>query len=339
MNKLNKYLGYIFFKAIDENSAKIIKIIDIDDKKENIVTKNLDTDEVETIKFNDITGYTPINPYGFVSFAKVELEGISDVIVSLYRMLDIKIGVNEPYAICRQSVNDFFYDLINNKNEGIAGVSCTRENCPEGIPYESLAYCDNLESFKIVNFYLTDTLDDILSCINTKKYDNTLEKLYTTHMNSVNPAYDKSKDNNTSHQGWCRNLKTLLTENNFINDIDTMRNVTAVDFVIADNLDIKKSSDELDVPYINENLTVFFSNVFRLGIKDAIAIEYDFDIDLAEFNNTKYFLVRDKANKTYIIQYTLNAEYRQDELYTKATTLSGIDKLRLAFYEKYKNKK
>ena len=338
MNKLNKYLGYIFFKAIDENSVKIIRIIDIDNNKENIVIKNLDNGNIENLKFTDISGYTPINPYGFVSFAKVEIDGSEDVIVSLYRLLDIKLDINEPYAICRQSVNDFFYDLINNKNEGIAGVSCTRENCPEGIPYESLAYCDKLDSFKIVNFYLTDTLDDILSCINTKKYDNTLEKLYNIHMNSVNPAYDKSTDKNISHNGWCRNLKTLLTENNFINDIDTMRNVTAVDFKINDNINIKKSSDGLEVPYLDETAIVFFSNVFKLGIKDAIAIEYDFDIDLSEFNNTKYFLVRDNDNKTYVIQYTLNAEYRQDELYSKANTLSGIDKLRLAFYEKYNKK-
>ena len=338
MNKLNKYLGYIFFKAIDENSVKIIRIIDIDNNKENIVIKNLDNGNIENLKFTDISGYTPINPYGFVSFAKIEIDGSEDVIVSLYRLLDIKLDINEPYAICRQSVNDFFYDLINNKNEGIAGVSCTRENCPEGIPYESLAYCDKLDSVKIVNFYLTDTLDDILSCINTKKYDNTLEKLYNIHMSSVNPAYDKSTDKNKSHNGWCRNLKTLLTENNFINDIDTMRNVTAVDFKINDNINIKKSSDGLEVPYLDETAIVFFSNVFKLGIKDAIAIEYDFDIDLAEFNNTKYFLVRDNDNKTYVIQYTLNAEYRQDELYNKANTLSGIDKLRLAFYEKYNKK-
>ena len=331
--KLNKYLGYVFFKQKENDSFEIIKIIDING--DNVVIKDLDTGKVNTTAFESLKGYTPIEPMGFVSFAKVRTGDYNDIIVSLYRLLDIKLDMNEPFAICRQSVNDFFYDMIRNENEGIAGICCSRENCPVGIPYESLAYCDDVIDFKIVNFYLTDTVEDVLSCINTKVYDRVLEKLYTEHMKAVNPAYIKSSDKQQSHRGWCRTLKKLLVENNFISDMDTLRGITSVDFPIKDYIVVEKCED-VDVTFINDELKTFFSIVYKIGINNAIAIEFDYDIDLAEFNNSRYFIIRDSENKTYIIQYTCEKEYREEELKEKANKLSGIDKLRLSFYNKYK---
>lgn len=346
--KISKYLGYKFFKN-KENSEEIdlIRVTRIFDEGDKIKVKNCDTNEESFITFEDLSGYTPLEPTGFVTFAKVGMQDDKiktlmnyDVVVSLYRLLDVKLNINEPYAICRQSVNDFFYNLINpNPDKEYVGVSCSRENCPNNIPYYMMAACDEVYNFTIVHFYLTDTINDILEMIDTTLYDKVLEKLYQIHMKSTNPLYIPDGDKRLSHYGWCRSLKTLLQENNFQTDMDAMRNISAVDFNIEDCVEVKDENG-LEVKYANIELHNFIANTYRINIKEkCIVMKYDVDIDLAEFNNTNYVLIRDNQNNTYIISYILDGEYREKDLIDEENKLSATDKLRMEFYNKYTNQK
>ena len=284
---LNKYLGYKFFKSKeDSEEIDLVRVIRIFDEKK-ISVEDLDTGETKFITFDDLAGYTPLEPTGFITIAKVGMQDDKikslmnyDVIVSLYRLLDVKLNLNEPYAICRQSVNDFFYTMIApNPEVEYAGVCCSRENCPSNIPYYMMAACDEVFNFTMVHFYLTDTIKDILKMVDTTLYDKVLEKLYVEHMKSINPLYTVEKDKRTSHNGWCRKLETLLVENNFQTDMDTMRNVSSVDFDVTEYVDIKDENG-LEVMYGNIELHDFISNTFRLNIKDKlIVVKFDVDID------------------------------------------------------------
>lgn len=345
--KLSKYLGYKFFKNKEDSEevdlVRVIKIIKDDNK---VKIKNCDTNEEKVIGIEELSGYTPLEPTGFVTVAKVGMQDDKiktlmnyDVIFSLYRLVDIKLNINEPYAICRQSVNDFFYGIISGDTKELAGVCCSRENCPVEIPYYMMAACDEVFNFTMVHFYLTDTINDVLEMIDTTLYDKVLEKLYQIHMKTIDPNYVSAKDNRKSHDGWCRDLKTLLIENNVQTDMDTMRNVSAVDFDISDYTDIK-DEDGLEVSYANAELRAFIAKMFRLNIQDkCIIMKYDVDIDLAEFNNTNYVLLRDTTNTTYIISYILDGEHRESDLIEEENKLSAIDKLRIQFYNKYSNQK
>lgn len=337
---LSKYVGYIFFhQKEDSKEVEVVRLIKIDDFNNKVTIKNIETGKKRTMLYELLKGWTPLEPTGFISFAIVSSNTstgkVDDVIVSLYRMIDIKLDINEPYAICRQGVNDFFYDIIKNSNMNMVGVSCSKENCPQGIPYQSLAFCDEVVDFNIVNFYITDTIKDVLECLDTRKYDQTLNNLYVDHMKSKFALYNEAIDTKPSDCGWCRKLTTLLEDNNFILDMDTLRNIYSIDTDVSEHLDVQTTAADVEISYVDEDLKVFLSNIFRLAIKDAIAIEFDFDIDLSEFNNTNYTLIRDKNDKTYIISYTIDGEYREEELKEKVESLSNIDKIRLGYINKY----
>ena len=346
--KISKYLGYKFFKNKEgsDTDVNLVRITGISDYNNEITITDLDTNKSSKVKFEDLKSYTPLEPVGFVSFSKVGMKDKNgrmnkDIIVSLYRMLDIKLNINEPYAICRQSINDFFYAIIApNPDHELAGVCCSRENCPEGMPYYAMAACDEVEDFTIVNFYLDDTILNLLDFINKDKYDKVLNALYVDHMRSLNPAYSVKGDQRKSHDGWCRNLEMLLTENNVQTDMDAMRNITSVDFDVEEYLDKKVEKDDIEVNYLKPELLKFISNTFRINIKpNAMALKFDVDIDLGDFNNINYVLIRDNKNNTYVISYVLDGEFREAELIDEENTLSGIDKLRIQFYNKYHDQK
>ena len=82
----------------------------------------------------------------------------------------------------------------------------------------------------------------------------------------------------------------------------------------------------------------FIATTFKINIKNnALAVKFDVDIDLADFSNNNYVLIRDIDNITYIISYVVEGEYREQELEEESNKLSGTDLLRLQFYNKYNN--
>ena len=346
---IRKYLGYKFFKAKEdsETEVELIRLINITEFNDKVTVKDLDTGETRKVLIDCLKDYVPLEPIGFVNFLKIGMKDENgqydqDVMVTLYRLFDVKMNMNEPYAICRQGVADFFYTMISGDSEkDLAGVSCSREYCPPNVNYFELAMFDKAYNFIPVNFYLDDTIDNLLECIDTSIFDKVLEKEYTIHMTSINPLYNKDNDKRSSHNGWCRTLKTLLIENNFQNDMDTMRNISAVDFKISDHLiekQVTSEGEELTVNYLDDKLLKFIATTFKINIKNnALAVKFDVDIDLADFSNNNYVLIRDIDNITYIISYVVEGEYREQELEEESNKLSGTDLLRLQFYNKYNN--
>src|SRR5574344_1904985 len=268
--KYSKFLGYKFFK--DDKFIRLIKIFDFNDK---VMIKDLDKGINLVINIEELKGYTPLEPYGIVTFNNVyykshnddRKEILHDVIVTGYRLFDLKANIYEPFVICRQGVTDFFYTIIANKVNDWVGVSVTRENCPTNIEYKLMAGCDGISNSEMVNFYIDDVVENITECINLKTYNDVLQDLYTKHVRAEKiPLLSNAK----SHKGWCRDINTLLTENNFITDLDAMRNITAVDFKISDY--VIKDDNGLDC--LNQQALLFFDNTFKINAVVANAIEY-----------------------------------------------------------------
>ena len=60
--------------------------------------------------------YTPLTPKGFITLNQVVIKDANgqncpDVIVAMYDMIHVRMGERQPAAVCRQSINDFFYHL------------------------------------------------------------------------------------------------------------------------------------------------------------------------------------------------------------------------------------
>ena len=102
--------------------------------------------------------YTPLEPFALMSFNIVALQPGKivqnrDVLIGAHRMFDIRLGINEPFIICRQSIHDFFSDLMS-KNplaNDMVGISVTRDNCPTNITMTDLTACYTVEESTIVH--------------------------------------------------------------------------------------------------------------------------------------------------------------------------------------------
>lgn len=337
-------LGYKLFKEFEEHieMIRIVKIIKhsngIPDEimirdEGNSVTKKVDIDYLK--------GYTPLEPDGYITFnitnIKVEDKVSKDVVVTASKILNIKVGDLIPFAVCRQSITDIFYNLLcKDESEMIAGLSINQNNCPTNFDFRVMLACDEIEYSQHVNFYRTDTIDDILGLIKTDKFDNVLSNLYSEHIKaSKNPnALIKKKD-----KGWCRDLETLLKENNFQTDINEMLGITEVDFDINKYLLEKpllvNGKEEGTFTTCTDELKLWLSSIFKVNISECTFIEFGHDINLADFNNSKYVLLRDKLNKLYLVVYTCSGEYLEYDLANEAGKKDFSSEFRLNFYNKY----
>ena len=89
-----------------------------------------------------------------------------------------------------------------------------------------------------------------------------------------------------------------------------------------------------NVPNKSE-LTLFFDYTFKVNAVDTRVIKYDNTVNLGDFNNENYYLIRDSVNSLYIIVYLVEGEYLESQLEERMNTLSVSDKLRLSYYNKY----
>lgn len=333
---LSKYLGYKMYKFNEDESVDMIRITRISRYNNMVIYKDLNTGIETRTNIKSLSGYTPLEPFGCISFIEVGIKDTDcrlnkDVIVTAYRLLDLKLNINEPYCICRQSVNDFFASVIY-PDKNIVGVSVTRDNCPAEIDYREMVFATTVFNGATVNFYYEDTLDTILECLNTERFDSILEGLqnqYIENMGLVN------RNHKASINGWCNSLKALLVDNDFINDIDEMRGIQAVDFNIIEHLvdnDTTTPSKGLDKDSLE-----FFRVTFKVPAVSTVVIPYKHDIDLAEFNNTNYIKLRDNTDTLYIVVYKNEGQYLEKELEDWNNKQSISDQIRLAFYNKYKD--
>lgn len=334
-NYANRYLGYKFFKE-GKNGFEVIRVKKVKDN-DKIKCINLDNGNTITINLDQLKEYTPLEPYGVLSVNIVEVAGEKDVVLILYKLLELKImGMNSPYAICRQSINDFFADLIYNNPEenNMVGISCSRDNCPANIDFNQLATCDNILESNIVYLYRDDTLNSILQVIPLlSKIDNVLDNLYSTYCKSNNILDIYIKGKYKFKDGWCGDLKTLLRENNFMADFNSMCDITEVDFDIKNYLNTRESGvQELTYPAL-----LFFDEVFKVNAIETRVIKYNYNIDLSKFNNTNYVFLRDNTGDVYLVVYLVDGEFLEKELEDKINKLDITERLQLTYFDKYSN--
>lgn len=333
-NNIKRYLGYKFYNIDEDDNVEIVRVIGLEDfnNKVDVLTES---GAVKKMPINILKSYTPLEPFGFCMFTRVKVSDMKDVIVSAYRLLDVKIDMNEPYCICRQSVNDFLIDMIS-PEEQYFGVCVTRDDVPANIRYEELAACDDIIGSCMVNFYTDDTLDDILKCLPEKELfyiNEILKNNYIEYKKSKNPMYTESLDKKSEDHGWCKDLRTLLVNNNFIIDLDSMRNITAVDFDLSNFLEREDVEDE--VYRFNDAMLLFFNQTYKINAVKTMVIKFGYDINMGDFNNSNYILMRDNTDTLYIVVYVHSGEYLEVDLEEELNKMGVSDNLRLSYYNKY----
>lgn len=343
--KLSKTMvGYKFFKEVDD-SIEMIRLLKVNINSKGEITKVTIRDEATgKIKHNVsseiLKEYKPLQPDGFLTFNIVNIfteagKEIKDVVVTGSKFLNLKIGDTMPFVVCRQNITDIFYNLLlNDESKSIVGLSINRDNCPANFDFRIMLSANDIIYTDSIYFYRNDVVKDLFYMINKEKFDKVLEDLYMRHVNHIG---DPSLSFKNEHGGWCKSLDVLLKENNFQNDINEMLGIVDVEFEISEHIVEKKLPGKEDETYdsVSDDFKNWLCSIYNININDITILKYDHDIDLVEFKDARYFMMRDNANKLYLLVYTYQGEYHETDLVNVDNKKDFSTKFRLNFYNKY----
>jgi hypothetical protein len=338
-------VGYKIYKENEDGSIHMMRIMKVkrSGKVDDIKVYDYSDDEYKVVDVSTLSDYTPLEPDGVLmaSIVKIKNDGKTyrDVIISAAKFLNIKYKLSVmPYAVCRQSINDIFYEAMTGEESDLVGLAVNQDDCPQGFDFGLMFAADEVEFNEFVNFYRLDTLEDIYDLIRVSKYDAVLAELYEDHVKHVNkPEFLFKKE----CDGWCKDLKTLLTLNNFQSDINQMLGISEFDINLLDNCIEKEIPDNKDVKYMvaNDDLRMWLSYTYKLNMKEVNILEFDHDINLADFNNASYLLIRDNTKKLYLAVYIVEGEYLESDLIAKDKENDFMSKFKFMFSDKkYANK-
>ena len=347
--RLYNMLGQKLFCNNEDGSIHMLRIVGI--KKPFKITEHTkdpseitvydyETKEKKKVRVDSLKNYHPLEPDGILAVSAVWVRNekgtiTKDVIVTATKYLTMKLGINEvPFAVCRQSITDIWYNLfISDESQMMVGLSVNQNNCPSNFDYRLMFACDEVEYSDFINFYRTDTIEDLYEMMDINKFNTVLGDLYRRHVKaSKKPELAfRSED-----KGWCKDLKTLLTQNNFQHDINEMLDITEVDFCVADFLDNKEVPDK-DIQYqvARDDFRYWLSMQYKENISEAVFVEYDHDINLADYQNNRYLLLKDNTGTLYLVVYTIQGQYFEADLKQKAEELDFSTKFKIEFYNKY----
>ena len=344
---LKRFLGYKFFKMNSEDNYTLIRIIDINEKDPTRCTiYDEETGKTSRVDYEYLKSYIPLDPYGVVTFNIIKLnngqddkKSVKDIMVTAHKLIDLKLGINNdaPFIICRQSVNDFFYQLIdhNPDKSEMVGISVTRDTCPTNIEMITLTACSEILDATTIHVYKDDNIESMIRCINKAlKYniDKVLKNLHDEHCDAIHatPITKHGKYIN----GWCSDLETLLNTNDFMVDFNQMCEVVGFDTDLTNWLDL--TSNEY-IYSLNTPARLFFATVFKANVIDTKVIKFDYSINMGDFQNENYAMIRDKNNVLWIVVYLTQGQYLERDLMDQINKLDVTDRLQLAYFNKYAN--
>lgn len=348
--KLYNMIGYKLFKILDDESIDMVRIVgmrkpfkvkDADSNPSEITIYEYSTGQRKKVKVVDYKDYTPLEPDGILTASIVSVRDsknkpVKDVIVSATKYLNIKLGISSiPYAVCRQNITDIFYNLMaKSEDDTMAGLAVNMDTCPSNFDFRMMFAADSISFNEFINFYRTDTMEDILSLLKIDKYDEVLKDTYERHCNHINRPDLLFK---SEHAGWCKSLKKLIEINNFESDINQMLGITKLDFALDDYIDCKCLPSDPQTTYnvAGNELRYWLSLTYKVNMSEVAMIEFDHDINMADFNNSKYLILRDSTNKMYLAVYTTEGEFFEDDLKAKAKEYDFSTKFKIDFYNKY----
>jgi hypothetical protein len=70
---------------------------------------------------------------------------------------------------------------------------------------------------------------------------------------------------------------------------------------------------------------------------DTKVIKFDYSINMGDFQNENYAMIRDKNNVLWIVVYLTQGQYLEQDLIDQINKLDVTDRLQLAYFNKYAN--
>ena len=299
----NLLLGAKFYAYDEDDNIEIFRVCKYCSSEEVQVYSENNRNEKFKISILELQQrYVQLNPHAIINFCIAKVgDNLDDVIVTMHKMSDLTSNEPTPYCVCRQNITDLFANQIIT-NKMYVGCSMSLDTCPPDVDYRMMIACNGIKKRVSVCIYMDDTLDDILSMIQTKDFDNALASLFADYVKyevKTKPHLSAMKDRIMkldTYDGYCKTLRLLLELNNFIYDYYSAFHIIP----ITEEVKYNEENGALD-----QNIVDIISDIFQVNITSTLCIPYWYDIDLGEIDND-YTLIIDKNNKLYVIGYVSN---------------------------------
>ena len=317
----NQYFRYLNDDTDDVELIRVVKTIN--EKTVSVINGDGETLKLDTKYIQD--NYDLLSPDGLITIAVADMglnskgHVVEDVVVCLYRRTEMELGDYSPFVVCRQNITDFFANYLCQGEENfMCGVSVSKTSCPENINWEDIRACNDISHSTAINFYIEDDVESILAMVRSNKmkvYNRVLQCCYDERAEAFAPMTTPKKLAGKPIDGFCTTLKELLTINNFQYDLDSAYNILAIDCVIEDE-QVLEESDPLFGKYykLPDHIVEQLCKIFKQNIIETIVVPYSHEISLEDLVQSKYFILRDKVNRLYIINYITSGEYRETDL-------------------------
>ena len=192
--RIYNMLGQKLFKDLGNGSIHMIRIVGM--KKPfkitaatpdpaEIIIYDYDIQQKKKVRVSELSEYHPLKPDGILTVSAVWVKDergkiTKDVIISATKYLNLELKISQiPFAACRQSITDIWYNLfINDESQMMVGLAVNQNNCPSNFDYRYMFACDNIEYSDFINFYRTDTLEDLYPMMDINKFNTVLSDLY-----------------------------------------------------------------------------------------------------------------------------------------------------------------
>ncbi len=294
--------GVKFFK-FNGDEVEFIRVNRIRQKSNEIGFKDSEGKQRYRNLDNILSEYKILAPDGFISFVILKNEGkMPDILVALKDSHKITNKDQLPDIACRQMISDVYTNMTNNDpTKHYIGLSISRDTCPAEMPFAAFFACEKVESSEFIAFYLDDTLDDILANISTAKYDKV--------MTNIKMIVDrKNAESQCKMVGCTDSLKSLLTINNFMNEVRRECGIIEVPFPI------NEEDETLDGPNI-----IFLEKEMKVNIVQTYLLRYTREINPASIKRDFIYISSkaDDFSKVYIMGFDkTNSEYiPRDSIY------------------------
>lgn len=309
--KVFTLVGRKFYRYLDENdesSLEVVRVIGV----QNVESVKIKKEDGSVEKVNPeyiIENYRAIKSDGVMGFAIVSINDgcgnlVNDIIVCLYKQSDLDEHNTMPYVVCRQNVNDIFYEYMNPNPEVLyAGCSVSVDSIPSHLNMDSMLQCESVDKYYTVQVYLDDSLDEILSMVKTSKYDEVFKNIQAAYIRAYEQIHGagRIKKGLPSYHGYCNSLKTLLEENNFMYDFNSCFGIVSLNFKV-------EIIDDNGTWRLKGELIHQLMDILKKNIKTTYVIPYDKTVDLSNIK-MGYIIAKDINNDMYVIGYLEEGEY------------------------------
>ena len=276
---MENHLGCKFYKYDENNVPHIIRIKRIKNYNTYICTDEEGT-RFKMFKEDLERDYVRLIPDGIITLSNVMLKNQNrDVVITLHRKKEIELRDDTPYVICRQSIFDFFTNMIMKTEQfHYIGVSVSLDTCPPDINFKDCAMCESIIDNQLIDIYIDDKFEDIISLLSTKKSDMILKQLAEKASPSV--------------LGYTKSVRELLISTRFMYDFLKAFNIYPLNFEV----------EVFEDGTIPENQITELEDMLKFKINQILVVKYDKGINLSEIEH-KYVLVSDIKENVYLVAY------------------------------------